>query len=256
VGRRAIHARLFIIVAALVVLYGVAHLAMGKVSTGPLRTLIEKNLTQALGLEVTLDELVAALLPTPHLHAEGVRIANFPGRPSAQLLSIDHLDLGIALWPLLERSVAVDELTTRSCSRRSARGSHHGNVVYYRRHIRVGCAERCMLPRRFQGDAPVSRADGTDHAWRRASRSREASGAQLRSGRWRARWDCPNGPARRGTAHGPSGRHAAIAKRNMNVALRRTGLRRIRGLHFGQVTDWAGVAVPARLRAPRPGAKP
>jgi len=110
-GRRSIPNRFLIILVALVVFLGLAHLATRRISTGPLRTRIEKKLTQALGLEITLAELRVALLPTPHLEAEGVRIANFPGRPSPNLLRIDRLDLGIRLWPLLEGIVVIDALS-------------------------------------------------------------------------------------------------------------------------------------------------
>jgi uncharacterized protein involved in outer membrane biogenesis len=102
--------RFFVVLAALILLYVGAHFAAREVSTGPLRALIEKNLTQVLGLEVSLDELVVALLPSPHLRAEGVRVVNLPGRPSPHLLSIDRLELGVALWPLFERRVVVDTL--------------------------------------------------------------------------------------------------------------------------------------------------
>lgn len=102
--------RFLIIVTALVAFFGLAHFAVRKISTGPLGTLVEKNLTHVLGLEVTLDELEVALLPTPHLHAEGVRVANLPGRPAPHLLSIERFDLGIQIWPLLKRIVVVDTI--------------------------------------------------------------------------------------------------------------------------------------------------
>ena len=102
--------RILILVTALVLFVGLAQFAVQKISTGPLRTLAEKKLTQALGLEVSIDELEASLLPTPHLRAEGIRVTNRPGRSTRNVLRIDRIDIGIELWPLLERIVLIDEL--------------------------------------------------------------------------------------------------------------------------------------------------
>lgn len=103
--------RLGIIVVALGVIYALAHLAMREFSTDALRSLIERNLSHALGLDVSIDGLMLAMLPTPRLHAEGVRVANFPDRLSPHLLEIDRLEIGIAVWPLTKRIVVVDQLT-------------------------------------------------------------------------------------------------------------------------------------------------
>ena len=81
-ARRSIRSRLLTLVVALCALGGIAHFAVRFISTGPLRMLVEKNLSQALELAVSLDELEVALLPTPHLHAEGLEVANLPGRSS------------------------------------------------------------------------------------------------------------------------------------------------------------------------------
>ena len=102
--------RILILVTALVLFVGLAQFAVQKISTGPLRTLAEKKLTQALGLEVSIDELEASLLPMPHLRAEGIRVTNRPGRSTRNVLRIDRIDIGIELWPLLERIVLIDSL--------------------------------------------------------------------------------------------------------------------------------------------------
>ncbi len=105
--------RLLIFVVALVALVafvGSAQFAVRKISTGPLRALVEKNLTQALGLEVSLDELEVTLFPTPRLRAEGIRVTNRPGRSTQNVFKTDRIDLGIELWPLLERIVLIDSL--------------------------------------------------------------------------------------------------------------------------------------------------
>jgi uncharacterized protein involved in outer membrane biogenesis len=99
-----------IIAAVIVALVGFAHIAVQKISTGPLRTMIEKNLSHALGLQVSVDRLAVALLPTPHLQAEGVRVMNPPGHATPRMLSIDRVALGIELWPLFGRIVVVDEI--------------------------------------------------------------------------------------------------------------------------------------------------
>jgi uncharacterized protein involved in outer membrane biogenesis len=110
VTRRPIHLRILILVIAFVVLFGLARFAVRKISTGPLRDLIEKNLTEALDLAVSLDELEVALLPSPHLHAEGVWIASPPARATPHLLMVERVDLGIKFWPLFRRKVVIDTI--------------------------------------------------------------------------------------------------------------------------------------------------
>lgn len=100
--------RLLTLVVALCALGGIAHFAVRFVSTGPLRTLVEKNLSQALELTVSLDELELALLPRPHLHAEGLKVANLPDRSSPHLLSIDRIEFEFQLWPLLDRKLVIN----------------------------------------------------------------------------------------------------------------------------------------------------
>ena len=68
--------RILILVIALVLFVGLAQFAVQKISTDPLRTLAEKKLTQALGFEVSIDELEASLLPMPRLRAQGIQVSN------------------------------------------------------------------------------------------------------------------------------------------------------------------------------------
>jgi uncharacterized protein involved in outer membrane biogenesis len=107
VAERSIRSRLLTLVVALCALGGLAHFAVRFISTGPLRTLVEKDLSEALGLAVSLDELEVALFPMPHLHAEGLRVANLPDRSSPHLLSIDRIEFEFELWPLLDRKLVV-----------------------------------------------------------------------------------------------------------------------------------------------------
>jgi uncharacterized protein involved in outer membrane biogenesis len=111
VASRIFRNRLLLIIALTVAVFlGLARLAVREVSTGPLRASIEKNLTEALGLDVRIDELVVALVPTPHLDARGVRVANLPDREAPHLLRVERLHLGIEFWPLLGRQVVVDTI--------------------------------------------------------------------------------------------------------------------------------------------------
>lgn len=109
-AKRTLGTRLLILVVALCALAAVAHFAIQFVSTGPLRTLVEKNLSHALGLEVSIDKFEAALLPTPHLHAEALRVANAPGRSTPNVLTIERVELEFEFWPLLERIVVLKAL--------------------------------------------------------------------------------------------------------------------------------------------------
>ncbi len=107
-ARRTIRTRLLIIIVVLAALAGIAHFAVRMISTGPLRTLVEKDLSEALGLAVSIDQFEAALLPTPHLRAVGLRVANRPDRHSPHLLSIERIELEFEFWPLLERMLVVN----------------------------------------------------------------------------------------------------------------------------------------------------
>jgi uncharacterized protein involved in outer membrane biogenesis len=100
--------RLLIALGALVVVLGLARLAMREISTGPLRSRVERELSQALGLAVSVDQLEAAFLPTPHLRASGIHVANFPGDAAPELLTIQTIGLGLEFAPLLRRVVVID----------------------------------------------------------------------------------------------------------------------------------------------------
>lgn len=90
---------------------GLAHLVTQRIAMAPLQALIEKRLTEAVGLEITFGRFRAGLLPTPHLDAEKVRIANFSGSKSPDLLRIEHVELGLAFWPLFDRIIEIDRLS-------------------------------------------------------------------------------------------------------------------------------------------------
>jgi uncharacterized protein involved in outer membrane biogenesis len=104
------------LVLALLLLVGVPLLAdviVRSVALGRLRPLVEEDLAEVLGLAVSVGELELSVIPTPHLEASDVRVANLPGRRMPHLLEIAELEIGIALWPLLDRQLVVDALTLR-----------------------------------------------------------------------------------------------------------------------------------------------
>ncbi len=105
--------RLLIALAVLVGLVVAADLVARSLALGRLRTLIEKDLTEALGLAVSVDELQLSLLPHLHLDARGVRVANLSDRPSPYLLEVAEIEIGVALWPLRNRIVVVDAFELR-----------------------------------------------------------------------------------------------------------------------------------------------
>jgi uncharacterized protein involved in outer membrane biogenesis len=105
--------RLLIALAVLVGLVVAADLVARSLALGRLRTLIEKDLTEALGLAVSVDELQLSLLPHLHLDARGVRVANLSDRPSPHLLEVAEIEIRVALWPLRNRIVVVDAFELR-----------------------------------------------------------------------------------------------------------------------------------------------
>ncbi len=105
--------RLLIALAVLAGLVVAADLVARSLTLGRLQALIEKDLTEALGLAVSVDELQLSLLPHLHLDARGVRVANFSDRPSSHLLEVAEIEIGVALWPLRKRIVVVDAFELR-----------------------------------------------------------------------------------------------------------------------------------------------
>jgi AsmA protein len=104
------------LVLALLLLVGVPLLAdviVRSVALGRLRPLVEEDLAEVLGLAVSVGALELSVVPTPHLEATDVLVANLPGRRVPHLLEIAELEIGIALWPLLDRQLVVDALALR-----------------------------------------------------------------------------------------------------------------------------------------------
>jgi uncharacterized protein involved in outer membrane biogenesis len=99
--------RLLIALAVLIGLVVAADLVARSLTLGRLRALVEEDLTDALGLAVSVDELQLSILPHLHLDARGVRVANLSDRPSPHLLEVAEIEIGVALWPLRNRIVVV-----------------------------------------------------------------------------------------------------------------------------------------------------
>jgi uncharacterized protein involved in outer membrane biogenesis len=62
------------------------------------------------GRKVTLGKIQARLLPGVGLTVQGMRIANPPGFPEGDLLSVDELRVNVAIGPLLHRIVHVNSV--------------------------------------------------------------------------------------------------------------------------------------------------
>ena len=97
---------------------GLTHVMVLRVATGPLQHLVERRLSAATGLDIRVDSLQAALLPTPHLLARELRMAYPNGQTTPDLLRIEHIRLGLSLWPLsphpdvlLTRTFVIDQLS-------------------------------------------------------------------------------------------------------------------------------------------------
>jgi uncharacterized protein involved in outer membrane biogenesis len=76
------------------------------------RRTIERKLSEAAGLEVSVgDDFRLHLFPAPRFEAADVTVANLPGRPSAHLLTIDSVNLAFDSWRLLLGAIEIDSLT-------------------------------------------------------------------------------------------------------------------------------------------------
>lgn len=75
------------------------------------RGLIESQAEKMTGREVSIGGPIAlSLFPRLALEVEDVRIANPPGAPTPEMARLERLELGVALWPLLEQRIEVEKL--------------------------------------------------------------------------------------------------------------------------------------------------
>ena len=63
------------------------------------------------GRALAIDgDIEFAIVPAPRLSVAGLRLANFAGAATPDMLRIERAELRVALWPLLHRVVAIEEL--------------------------------------------------------------------------------------------------------------------------------------------------
>jgi len=110
----SMRSRLLVLLATVAVLGFGVEFAARRIATGPLRERIEQELSRSLGLAVSVGGLEAGIWPSPRLRAQKVVVANFPDRPSPQLLGIEDIELRLEIWPLLKRAIVVDALTVEA----------------------------------------------------------------------------------------------------------------------------------------------
>lgn len=75
------------------------------------RGLIESQAEKMTGREVSIGGPISlSVFPRLALEVEDLRIANPPGARRPQMASLERLELGVALWPLLDRRIEVEKL--------------------------------------------------------------------------------------------------------------------------------------------------
>ncbi len=104
--------RLWVALGLMIVLVAIAADQVAEnFSLESLRRVIERDLSEALGLEVRIAGcLRIGLFPQVRFEIEDVRISNLPGRPSPHLLVIGRMALELRILPLLRKTLVVDEL--------------------------------------------------------------------------------------------------------------------------------------------------
>lgn len=101
---------LLIVVAGVIALIAARRIAVG-LHVERMRTTIERELTEVLGLEVEIAGSIRIdLYPTVQLQIEGIRIANLPGRPSPHLLEVERTTLDLRVLPLLRGLFVINEI--------------------------------------------------------------------------------------------------------------------------------------------------
>lgn len=106
-GRRrriAIIAGLALLPVALVL---AAEVIVRQVALGQIRSMVENDLQQSLGLAVAVDAMHLEVLPRPQLEAQGIRI----GEPGDGLrAAIGRVELAIEIGPLRRREIVIDSI--------------------------------------------------------------------------------------------------------------------------------------------------
>jgi hypothetical protein len=104
--------RFFIGIGLVAAVLGIAaYLVTQRLSVEELRPAIERDLAEALRLDVqVVGPLKIELFPEIAVEIEDVRVANLPGRPSPYMLQVGRLALEPRLLPLFRRMLVIDSL--------------------------------------------------------------------------------------------------------------------------------------------------
>jgi AsmA protein len=96
----------------LVLLAGVGGglLVQQRLNTPWLRRAVIASVERQSGRAMTLGRVQVRLLPTPHVQADDLALADRPGSVDPEMLRIDHMSAAIAVWPLFRHVVQFDAL--------------------------------------------------------------------------------------------------------------------------------------------------
>ena len=95
-------------VALLILLIGAAFVVPGFINGNAYKSRIVSLAESATGRSLAISgDVSLRLLPSPVLSVQGVRLANVADAASAEMLSLDSVEVHVALWPLLRRRVEV-----------------------------------------------------------------------------------------------------------------------------------------------------
>ncbi len=105
--------KLLIAAVGIVVVLGAAALvAPGLIDWTEYKPQIQQAARDATGRELVIDgDISLSLIPSPTLSVGGVRLANIDGGTDASMVSLETLDVNVALWPLISGTVQVSSVT-------------------------------------------------------------------------------------------------------------------------------------------------
>ncbi|MCH8189211.1 MAG: AsmA family protein, partial [Proteobacteria bacterium] len=98
----------FSVVVLLVLLIGAAFAVPGFIDGNAYKSRIISLAESATGRSLAISgDVSLRLLPSPALSVEGVRLANVADAATAEMLSLESVQVQVALWPLLRGKVEV-----------------------------------------------------------------------------------------------------------------------------------------------------
>ena len=68
---------------------------------------VEAQTGRALAID---GDIELAIVPAPRLSVAGLRLANFAGAATPDMLRVERVELRVALWPLFHKVVEIEEL--------------------------------------------------------------------------------------------------------------------------------------------------